>query len=49
MGKVSWERMTSDLYFGDPFLLDTGVMELGYVEPEYFRPGSGVWDGKPIW
>lgn len=49
MGKMSWERMTSDMYLGDPFLLETGVMELGYVEPEFFRTGSGVWGGKPIW
>lgn len=48
MGKVSWERMTSCIYFGDPFLLETHVMELGYVEPEDFRAGSGTWGGKPI-
>lgn len=48
MGRMSWQRMTYNLYLGDPFLQMTGSETLGYVEPEYFRPGAGNWGGKPL-
>lgn len=40
----SWKALTLALYNGDPFSLKT---ELPYVEPEYFRSGSGTWGGAP--
>jgi len=46
-GKIrSWRILTNALYDGDPFSMH-GVSSLGYVEPEFFRPGAGIWDGKP--
>lgn len=47
MGRVSWQKMTHNMYFGDPFLTATGSESLGYVEPETFRIGAGKWGGKP--
>lgn len=47
-GKMSWERMTNHMYFGDPFLLETDEQALGYLEPEDMRPGTGTWSGKPV-
>lgn len=41
----SWENLTRNLYLGDPFSMKLTM--LPYVEPEYFRPGSGRWGGKP--
>jgi len=43
----SWMRMAKDLYLGDPF----GFVwpDLGAVEPEFFRPGAGRWEGRPTW
>jgi predicted phosphoadenosine phosphosulfate sulfurtransferase len=44
----SWMRLSRDLYMGDPFSF--AVNELPYVEPEFFRPGTGTWGGgKPSW
>ena len=45
-GRVgSWKAMTNIMYGGDPFSLKQDC--LGYVEPEFFRPGAGTWNGKP--
>jgi len=44
----SWERMTSKMYGGDPFCM-AGIPGMPYVEPEFFRPGTGTWGGKPQW
>lgn len=41
----NWKSLTFALYNGDPFAIH--IDKLPYVEPEYFRPGSGTWDGKP--
>jgi predicted phosphoadenosine phosphosulfate sulfurtransferase len=41
----SWRVMALTMYMGDPFALKHG--HLPYVEPEFFRPGSGTWGGKP--
>ena len=42
----SWKNMSTYLYLGDPFAIKTGSM-LKAVEPEFFRPGAGVWGGVP--
>lgn len=44
----SWMRLAKDLYMGDPFTFTkTGLPEM---EPEFFRPGAGTWNGgKPSW
>jgi hypothetical protein len=41
----SWKNLVKGLYCGDPF--STACTQLPYVEPEFFRPGAGLWDGKP--
>ena len=41
----SWKKLAMNLYNGDPFALKVG--SLPYIEPEYFRKGSGTWGGKP--
>ena len=41
----SWKNLSTYLYLGDPFALKTGSM-LKPVEPEFFRPGAGVWGGS---
>lgn len=43
----SWQQLTKMLYMGDPFAI--GVKDLAPVEPDYFRPGSGTWGGRPSW
>ena len=47
MGRMSWQKLTENMYFGDPFLLNTDYEALGYLEPEDMRPGTGRFDGKP--
>ena len=44
---ASWKELAIYLYQGDPFSLRNPG--LPYVEPEFFRPGSGTWGGKPTW
>lgn len=44
----SWKNMNTYLYLGDPFAIKTGSM-LKAVEPEFFRPGAGVWGGVPAY
>lgn len=44
----SWKKAAETMYLGDPFAAATGGM-LSYVEPEFFRPGSGTWGGSPTW
>jgi len=42
----SWKALTMAIYGGDPFSVKCGF--LPYVDPEFFRPGSGSFDGgKP--
>ena len=44
----SWKQMSNVIYNGDPFLSRLGSQfqrQLPYVEPEFFRPGSGTWGG----
>lgn len=44
----SWMALAHNMYGGDPFCLKAS--ELQYMEPEFFRPGSGTWSGgKPTW
>lgn len=43
---ASYERLAKVMYMGDPFSMKT---KLPYVEPEFFRAGSGTWKGKPTW
>lgn len=47
---ASWEKLARTMYTGDPFLSRLGLQfigSVGYVEPEAFRKGAGVWGGKP--
>jgi len=44
-GIGSYRDLTRALYLGDPFSIK--CRRLPYVEPEYFRPGSGTWGGQP--
>lgn len=46
-GKMgSWRKLAQVMYLGDPFTSKmAGVLKC--VEPEYFRPGSGFWNGSP--
>lgn len=41
----SWKQLASMLYNGDPFAMRCTI--LPYVEPEFFRPGAGRWNGSP--
>lgn len=44
----SWKRLALVMYMGDPFSLKQSVAPP--VEPEFFRPGWGTWEGgKPSW
>lgn len=42
----SWKSMAKAFYNGDPFSVKCSGM-LPYVEPERFREGAGLWNGKP--
>jgi predicted phosphoadenosine phosphosulfate sulfurtransferase len=44
----SWKALTEAMFGGDPFCMMAKKM-LPYVDPEYFRPGSGKWEkgGSP--
>tara|TARA_R110000803_G_scaffold16806_1_gene46031 strand:+ start:195 stop:1349 length:1155 start_codon:yes stop_codon:yes gene_type:complete len=46
-GAQSWKKATQNLYGGDPFA--AACSDLKPIEPEFFRPGSGTWGGKPTW
>lgn len=45
-GVGSWKILCEALYTGDPFSMRIKDF-LPYVEPEFFRPGWGTWDGPP--
>jgi len=42
----SWSRMAAVMYSGDPFSVK---VKLPYMEPEFFKKGSGTWGGTPQW
>jgi predicted phosphoadenosine phosphosulfate sulfurtransferase len=42
----SWKVLTQAAYLGDPFSMK--MADLPYVEPEFFRPGAGKWNGSPV-
>lgn len=43
-----WRSIANFMYMGDPFSIKQGYCP--YVDPEFFRPGSGTWGrGKPAW
>jgi hypothetical protein len=42
---ASWKKLSESLYSGDPISLKATF--LPFIEPEFFRPGSGTWGGKP--
>lgn len=44
-GMASWRKMAMVMYGGDPMSLKAQF--LPYLEPEFFRPGTGTWDGPP--
>lgn len=41
----SWRKLAQVMYLGDPFSMKQDF--LPYIEPEFFRPGDGVWDAPP--
>lgn len=41
----SWKSLVRILYTGDPFSMK--ALALPVIEPDFFRPGSGFWNGKP--
>lgn len=42
----TWKSLVTALYGGDPYGLKTWPV-LPFVDPEFFRPGSGVWGSRP--
>jgi hypothetical protein len=40
---VSWRKLTRIMYLGDPLSVATDYLGIPDVDPEFFRPGSGVW------
>lgn len=44
-GMGSWRALTRVMFLGDPFAMKCPWLK--YVEPEFFRPGAGIWGGKP--
>lgn len=43
---VSWKKLTRIMYLGDPLSVATDYLGIPDVDPEFFRPGSGVWFPK---
>lgn len=43
---VSWRRLTRIMFLGDPLSVATDYLGIPDVDPEVFRPGSGVWYPK---
>tara|TARA_Y100000310_G_scaffold245235_1_gene250190 strand:+ start:49 stop:798 length:750 start_codon:yes stop_codon:yes gene_type:complete len=42
----SWRQLAKIMYSGDPFAMKmSGVLKP--LDPEFFRPGSGTWNGSP--
>lgn len=48
-GLSCWRSLAMGFWNGDPFSLKGGPIGMPYLEPEFFRPGAGKWDGKPSW
>lgn len=46
-GQASYRKLAYAVYHGDPF--STKLKFLPEVEPEFFRPGAGKWDGGAAW
>jgi hypothetical protein len=44
----SWNQLAIALYNGDPFAMKSNKSS-DPIDPEFFRPGSGKWMGKPTW
>ena len=42
-----YKKLTQVMYLGDPF--STSMSFLKYMEPEFFKAGTGTWGGKPTW
>lgn len=40
---VSWKKLSHILYLGDPLSVAVEYLGIKDVDPEFFRPGSGVW------
>jgi hypothetical protein len=45
--QTCYRKLALAVYHGDPF--STKLKMLPEVEPEYFRPGAGKWEGAPTW
>lgn len=43
---VSWKKLSHILYLGDPLAVAVEYLGIKDVDPEFFRPGSGVWYPK---
>lgn len=51
-GMGGWRRMTEVMFNGDPYslrLLSVNKSKFPYMEPEFFRKGTGSWNGTPGW
>jgi predicted phosphoadenosine phosphosulfate sulfurtransferase len=44
----AWRAVANAMYSGDPFSLKVGKL-VPYMEPEFFREGSGTWGGSPTY
>ena len=45
-GLNNWKKLCFAIYGGDPYSTRVGNI-LPWVEPEFFRPGAGTWEGSP--
>ena len=44
----AWRAVANAMYSGDPFSMKVGGL-VKYMEPDFFRPGSGTWGGSPTY
>jgi len=44
----AWRAVANSMYSGDPFSMKVGKL-VPFVEPEFFRKGSGTWGGSPTY
>jgi predicted phosphoadenosine phosphosulfate sulfurtransferase len=47
---VAWKKLTEIMFGGDPFslkILSLSASRFPAMEPEFFRPGAGTWNGTP--
>ena len=44
----AWRAVANSMYSGDPFSMKVGKL-VPFMEPEFFRAGSGTWGGSPTY